>query len=471
MDSKYVEVTYGAVTPPETSVGLVPVDLTADTWNERLQKIRSRMKAGAMDALAVYGDREHGGNFAYLTGFEPRFEEAVLVLRQDGQAALMVGNENRKMCAHSALRAGLVHVAYFSLPNQPMGNDKDMAGLFAEAGIEPGMTVGVAGWKMFTSQLEDNSQLFDVPCFIMDGIKKAAGHGAIKAASHLFIHPGHGARTMVNANEVAHYEFGSALASDCVYRAMDRLAPGMTEMEVAGHMCSLGQPVSVTTICAAGERFGGAVVFPRNKKIRVGHKFSLTMGLRGGQSSRAAYVAAGEEDMEDAVKDYVEVLAKPYYRAAASWYGTVRIGITGGEMYELVEQVLPKAEFSWTLNPGHLTADEEWMSSPIYSGSDITLKSGMMLQMDIIPGKAGYGGAGAEDGIVLADETLRKKIQSDYPETWKRFERRRRFMKEELGITLEPEVLPMSDIAGYMRPYLLNRGCAFKIAGRQSTMP
>ena len=44
-------------------------------------------------------------------------------------------------------------------------------------------------------------------------------------------------------------------------------------------------------------------------------------------------------------------------------------------------------------------------------------------------------------------------------------------MKEELGITLEPEVLPMSDIAGYMRPYLLNRGCAFKIAGRQSTMP
>ena len=348
---------------------------------------------------------------------------------------------------------------------------KDMAGLFAEAGIEPGMTVGVAGWKMFTSQLEDNSQLFDVPCFIMDGIKKAAGHGAIKAASHLFIHPGHGARTMVNANEVAHYEFGSALASDCVYRAMDRLAPGMTEMEVAGHMCSLGQPVSVTTICAAGERFGGAVVFPRNKKIRVGHKFSLTMGLRGGLSSRAAYVAAGEEDMEDAVKDYVEVLAKPYYRAAASWYGTVRIGITGGEMYELVEQVLPKAEFSWTLNPGHLTADEEWMSSPIYSGSDITLKSGMMLQMDIIPGKAGYGGAGAEDGIVLADETLRKKIQSDYPETWKRFERRRRFMKEELGITLEPEVLPMSDIAGYMRPYLLNRGCAFKIAGRQSTMP
>lgn len=470
MDPKDFEVVYGTVAPPETSVGLVPVDLTADTWNERLHKIRSRMKEEGLDALVVYGDREHGGNFAYLTGFEPRFEEAVLVLGWDGQAVLMLGNENRKMRAHSAIRADLVHVPYFSLPNQPMGNDKDMAGLFADAGIEAGMAVGLAGWKMFTSQLEDNSQLFDVPCFIVDGIKAAAGHGTLKAASHLFIHPGHGARVTVNANEIAHYEFGAALASDCVYQAMDRLAPGMTEMEVAGYMCSLGQPVSVTTICATGERFQGAVVFPRNKKIRVGDKFSLTMGLRGGLSSRAAYVAAGEEDMEDGVKDYVDVMAKPYYRAAACWYGNIKIGMTGGEMYERIDSVLPRAEFAWSLNPGHLTADEEWMSSPIYSGSDIQFRSGMMLQMDIIPGKAGYGGAGAEDGIVLADEALREKIQADYPETWKRFERRRRYMERELGIALGPEVLPMSDIAGYMRPYLLNRGCAFKIAGRQDTM-
>lgn len=463
MDDRDIYVEYGTVAPPKASEGLIPVNLTEDTWKERLHKVLSLMKSEGLDVLAVYGDREHGANFAYLTGFEPRFEEAVLVLKQDGQAALMLGNENRRMGEHSIIRASVVHVPYFSLPNQPMGNEKDMAGLFGEAGIEDGMTVGVAGWKMFTSGLEDNSQLLDVPCFIADGIRRAVGCGTLKAAPGLFIHPGYGARTTVNANEIAYYEFGAALASDCVYQAMDYLVPGMTEMELAGCMCSFGQPVSVTTICAAGERFQGAVVFPRNKEIRPGDKFSLTMGLRGGLSSRAAYVAAGEADLDDSIRDYMDVLAKPYYRAAASWYENVGIGITGRQMYEQIEDILPKKEFSWSLNPGHLTGDEEWMSSPIYPGSDIKLKSGMMLQMDIIPGKAGYGGAGAEDGIVLADEALRKKIQRDYPEIWKRFVRRRGYMQKELGIAIKPEVLPMSDIAGYMRPYLLNRGCALKI--------
>ena len=55
MNPKDFEVVYGIVDPPETSVGLVPVDLTADTWNERLHKVCSRMKEGGLDALAVYG--------------------------------------------------------------------------------------------------------------------------------------------------------------------------------------------------------------------------------------------------------------------------------------------------------------------------------------------------------------------------------------------------------------------------------
>lgn len=40
----------------------------------------------------------------------------------------------------------------------------------------------------------------------------------------------------------------------------------------------------------------------------------------------------------------------------------------------LIESVLPKEIYHWQLNPGHLTADEEWMSSPIYPGSEKMLK-------------------------------------------------------------------------------------------------
>ena len=36
-----------------------------------------------LDAFVVYADREHFANMAYLTGFEPRFEEALLLLVGD----------------------------------------------------------------------------------------------------------------------------------------------------------------------------------------------------------------------------------------------------------------------------------------------------------------------------------------------------------------------------------------------------
>ena len=75
----------------------------------------------------------------------------------------------------------------------------------------------------------------------------------------------------------------------------------------------------------------------------------------------------------------------------AAWLEQIKIGMKGGEMYRLIETVLPKDTYGWSLNPGHLTADEEWLSSPIWKDSAHLLKSGMLLQADIIPSVPGYG--------------------------------------------------------------------------------
>ncbi|MCB6314262.1 Xaa-Pro aminopeptidase, partial [Gordonibacter pamelaeae] len=71
--------------------------------------------------------------------------------------------------------------------------------------------------------------------------------------------------------------------------------------------------------------------------------------------------------------------------AVKVWLETIKIGINGNDLYEAIEAVLPKKAYGWTLNPGHLCADEEWMSSPVYPASKEVLKSGMLLQIDIIP--------------------------------------------------------------------------------------
>jgi len=136
---------------------------------------------------------------------------------------------------------------------------------------------------------------------------------------------------------------------------------------------------------------------------------------------------------------------------------TIKIGMKGQELYQAIEAVLPKKTYGWHLNPGHLTADEEWLSSPVYPESTELLRSGMLFQIDIIPSVAGYNGVSCESGIFLADEALRKKIEQEYPALWQRIKNRRAYLIEELGIQISEEILPTSNITAYLRPFLLDK--------------
>ncbi len=51
----------------------------------------------------------------------------------------------------------------------------------------------------------------------------------------------------------------------------------------------------------------------------------------------------------------------------------------------------------------------------------------------------------------------------DFSEAWERIQARRRFMEQMLGITLKPEVLPFSNLQGYLTPYVLNPRLALRI--------
>ena len=132
----------------------------------------------------------------------------------------------------------------------------------------------------------------------------------------------------------------------------------------------------------------------------------------------------------------------------------------GGELYRLMDQVLPKAVYHWSLCPGHLTADEEWMSSPVYEGSEEVLESGMLFQIDLIPSVSGYGGTSAESTVALADPALRDEIRRQAPALWQRITARRQYLESRLHIRLHPDILPMCSTVAYLRPLLLNKGMA-----------
>jgi hypothetical protein len=159
----------------------------------------------------------------------------------------------------------------------------------------------------------------------------------------------------------------------------------------------------------------------------------------------------------------VDRVVVPYFACAAEWYETVGIGVTGGQLFDVVRRHLGDPFFSVHLNPGHFIHLDEWPSSPIWEGSEVRLRSGMALQIDIIPATgSAYHTTNIEDGIALADEAARGELATRSPGLWQRVPMRRAFMADVLGIQLKPEVLPFSNLAGYLPPFWLSPGLAMR---------
>lgn len=447
------------VEAPTLEEGLIPVMLSDETMQNRKARLLEKMQRDGFDAVVVYADLEHGSNFEYLCGFLPRFEEALLVLHADGKAFMVLGNENLNKAEKARIEAVPIHMPHFSLPNQPMQTEKSVAQILASCELEKAEKIGLIGWKNFTSQVEDNHLLFDLPYFLVEALKTVCQKAQFTNAAYLLIGE-NGVRTTNNANEFAHYEYGAALAGNCILKTMDRLEVGKTEMEMAETLAADGQRHSVVTIMATGARFEKANLYPGNKQIQCGDKISITTGFKGGLQSRAGYAVECAEQLPEKEQEYLTAVAIPYFQAVKTWLETIKIGINGNDLYEAIETVLPKKAYGWTLNPGHLCADEEWMSSPIYPQSKEALQSGMLFQIDIIPSVNGYGGVSCESGILLADEELRKEIAREYPAVWERIVKRRAYMQEVLGIHIHEDVLPTSMATAYLRPYLLKKEMA-----------
>lgn len=443
-----VNVELKVISQPQRDCSLHPVTLTDETIEYRFKKVISKMEENNFDALFIYADMEHGSNFEYLIGFLPRFEEAVLVLKKNKEAYLFLGNENLNKASKARIEVKPIHYPKFSLPNQPCKDSVDMKKVLEDIGLKD-KKIGVVGWKNYAQQ-KDNHE-FEIPSYLMEVIKNLTTQEKIVNATFIFIGD-NGVRTTNNANEIAHYEFGASLASDSLIDAMNALKVGVTEMSVADKLSRYGQRNSVTTIVAFGERFVKANMYPTDKKLSEGDTVSITIGQRGGLSSRIGYAI---EEITEKEEDYFEKIVVPYFYTIVHWLKYVKPGKKGKEVYDYIESIFPKDKYGWYLCPGHLTAEEEWVSSPIYEGSEDIIKSGMIFQTDIIPSVKRYLGTCMESTVLIADERLQEDIMKQYPEMWRRFLKRKDYIKENIGVNLPCEILPMTSTLCYLKPFLL----------------
>lgn len=429
----------------------------------RIHEAHSRIRDLGCDVWVVYADRENFANLSFLTGYDPRFESALLIVNDPDNPVLIVGMENMGYSELSPVDLDRVLYQGFGLMGQDRSKSPRLEPLLRDAGIKSGRNVGIVGAK-YVSDIEfDNpSQWFDVPAFLIDDLETAVGgRDNLSNVTQVFINPRDGLRATNSIDQLAVFEFAASHCSQAVRNLLVSIQPGMTEIEAVQEMKLNGMPLSAHLMFSTGPRARYGLASPEDRTIEKGDPFMAALGYRGGLIARAGYITESLEQLPSESRDYLDELVRPYFDGVVAWYETVGLGVSGGSLMKAVEDVISGSAFSLFLNPGHLIHLDEWLHSPVYRDSDVSLNTGTLIQMDIIPVPSGeYHTCNVEDTIAIVGEAGREALREKYPAVWQRISDRRSFMINVLGIQLKPEVLPFSNMPGCLQPFALDRGQA-----------
>jgi len=443
---------------PEFGVPATRPDLPRAIYLARLDALNKARRAAGIDSLLIYADREHSANLAWLTGFDPRFEEALLVLTPGQTPTLMAGPENLGRAQKATIEVEARLYPPFGLMGQDRSQTPQLEEVLTSAGVGRNQRVGVAGWKYFGPHESPRPDTwFETPAFIIDTLRQIVGpEGRVVNANALLMDSSSGLRAVNEIEQIAQFEFGAVMASEALKALFKTLKPGMSEFAAVQSMGLGTLPHSCHTMLSTGGRLSG-LESPSGKIIERGDPLTTAVGYPGGLSSRVAWLIADKSELPADARDWLERLAMPYFACATEWYSTIGIGVTGGTLDAIARKHLGAPFFNLILNPGHLTHIDEWMNTPVYPNSRETLRSGQAIQCDIIPAVgAPYHSANIEDGIALLDQAGRDELRDKFPDVAKRAAARRAFMADVLGIRLKPEVVPLSNLAAAYPPFLLS---------------
>jgi Xaa-Pro aminopeptidase len=319
----------------------VPVQeplIPAETYRRRLDLLRVRAKEYGFDYFIVYGDREHFANTAYLTGFDPRFEESLLVLDISGREdpAILVGNEGWGYLEISPIRDGLRCILFqrFSLMGQERREPHSIEEILREEGLTDGVRTGVAGWKYFTPQEDTKYKtVLEIPSYIADALRTLCGFNNVRNGGSILMDSSRGLRTVSDVDQLARFEYAASHTSQAVRDVIFGLRPGMTEFDVVRLMRLNALPLSAHLMLSSGPRAFIGLPSPSSRRIERGDPFTTAYGVWGALNCRAGFVVEDATELPMKIRDYVEKLVAPYYEAIAGWYERVGIGVSGGELY------------------------------------------------------------------------------------------------------------------------------------------
>lgn len=441
------------------------IKLSGEDYLNRIERLIGKMRENSLDYIVIYGDREHFMNIEYVSGYDPRFEEALYIIDRSGKVNLLTGPEGEGYACKIEYPVSVTLYPNFGLQGQPRDQMKELPEIFAAVGIRAASRVGVVGYKYLTdNQGEVLRDRFDIPGYILEDLKSIACD--VQNYTDLFTGLPAGLRmSVMSAKEIAVIDHMNANVSNVFLRLFKGMKTGITELELSGVPAYM-HPANVHPMICFGEKSSEiGLKSPEDVELNIGDIASICYSLRYSLTCRSGIAAHDKSDCKNGLEQDFEKFYAEYYRAVAVWYGAVRIGAETGHIYDEVHKIVGEAYYGLLLNPGHNISSDEWSNSSFAKGSTIKLHNGSHLQCDIIAcGTNPVKKAICEDGIILADEKLREDLQKEYPEIYAKIQKRRQMMRDVLGINVSEDVLPMSNLCGVYWPFMLDKSRIFAVS-------
>jgi len=408
-------------------------------------------------SIVIYADREHHSNISYFTGFDVRFEEALLIFTGGEKPILLVGNEGFVYSDMIPIDFKKVLYQPFGLMGQP-GKKVPLFDILNDCGIENKSKIGIIGWKEYCeSNGSADRSMLDMPHYIIETLCKIVDKERLENAVDIMSGNDYGLKHDLSAKEVINFELQGTRVSRSVYNVIKNLHEGMTEIEASGYLQLDGEPTCTHPNVNFGDFNAGlGLRSPTySKKLNIGDPCGVGMGYRGTQVHKSGFFIRSMDDMPQEKKHYMNDFLIPYFASIIKWYEMMSIGACCGEIYDEIDSMLGLEKFGVFLNPGHLIHTDEWSNSPFAKNNETKIRSGMGIQCDYtVSFKNPFFTAHVEDGIIIADKQLRNEVRKLSPSCYSRIEARKIFFKEVLDIDLADEVLPTSDLGGVCFPYM-----------------
>jgi hypothetical protein len=276
-------------------------------------------------------------------------------------------------------------------------------------------------------------------------------------ANDLLMHPERGLRLFNEPEQIALYEYGAVKTSESVLRVLQAIRPGIREFELARHFDGGGLPLSCHPMLSSGRNIPNGMASPSSRRIAIGDRFTTAFGVLGALTCRAGLIICGPDGFATSSGKIHKRVIENYLLVVRAWYREIAAGAKAGDAWSATDRVREKNLYSFCVNPGHYISLDEWVCSPFFKGSSMRIPSSAALQQDIIPvGRKTSVSVNMEDGLVVADASLRRQLQAQYPAVYIRCVARRTFMRDALGYELSDDVLPLSNTPGAYFPYLLD---------------